>query len=153
MTPSLLVFVKTHWELCLAFVLILVYWLASEVEEFFNQHSIGAAHVVKLMNHHHAVVIDIREKELFKHGHILGAVSFPQKELMDNLDKLKKYREKKIILVDANGKSANKILNKIIGSGCKEVFFLKNGLHAWHREKLPVEKSDKSDKSDKEVKK
>jgi rhodanese-related sulfurtransferase len=129
-----------HWELCLAFVMVLLYWIMSEAQEFFSKHGISASHVVTLMNHDDAVVFDIRDAEHFKKGHILGALSHPEKDILNDLAKLKKYYEKKVILVDINGQASNKLINKMIAGGFKEVFFLKNGMHAWTTEKLPIQK-------------
>ena len=136
-------FAMAHWELCLAFILILLYWLACEFETFFNTHGLSPNHVINLMNHHEAIIIDIREKEVFKKSHILNSVSIPHTELMADLKtSLKKYKNKKIILVDNTGNLSNKLINKIIDldHNKKEIFFLKNGLNAWTDQKLPLEK-------------
>lgn len=133
-------FIIENWELCLAFVMVLLYWIASETQEFFSKHGISASHVVSLMNHHDAVVLDIRDKEHFKKGHILGALSYPEKEILSDLSKLKKYHDKKVILVDSNGQASNKLINKMIAGGFTEMFFLKSGMQAWTAEKLPVAK-------------
>ena len=134
-------FALEHWELCLAFVVVLSYWIISEVQEMMGSHGISASHVVSLMNHDDAIVIDIRDTELFKKGHILGAQSYPEKIILEKLDELKKYHDKKVILVDSNGQHSNRLLHKMIAHGFKEVFFLKNGMQAWTSEKLPIKRS------------
>ncbi|MDX2164486.1 MAG: rhodanese-like domain-containing protein [Gammaproteobacteria bacterium] len=134
-------FAIEHWELCLAFVMVFLYWMISEIQEAMGKHGISAAHVVSLMNHDDAVVIDIRDAEHFKKGHILGAHSYPEKHILEKLDELKKYHDKKVILVDSNGQQSNQLLNKLLDHGFKEVFFLKNGMHAWTAEKLPVKRN------------
>ncbi len=130
-----------HWELCLAFVMVLLFWIISEIQEMLGKHGISAAHVVSLMNHDGAIVIDIRDAEHFKKGHILGALSYPEKHILEKLDELKKYHDKKVILVDSNGQSSNRLVNKMIVHGFKDIFFLKNGMHAWTHEKLPVKRN------------
>lgn len=134
-------FALEHWELCLAFVVVFVYWIISEIQEMMGSHGISASHAVSLMNHHDAIVIDIRDAEHFKKGHILGAQSYPEKTILEKLGELKKYHDKKVILVDSNGQSSNRLLNKMIAHGFTEIFFLKNGMHAWTHEKLPVKRS------------
>ena len=129
-------FALAHWELCLAFVMVLLYWIISELQELFSKHGISAAHVVNLINHHDAVVFDIRDEVHFKKGHILGALSHPEKMILSEAGKLKKYHDRKIVLVDINGQASN----KLIAEGFSEIFFLKNGMHAWIAEKLPVSK-------------
>ncbi|HEV2613128.1 MAG TPA: rhodanese-like domain-containing protein [Gammaproteobacteria bacterium] len=134
-------FAIEHWELCLAFFMVLLYWITAELTDAFSKHGISAQHLVTLMNHHDAVVFDIRDAEHFNKGHILGALSHPEKDILSDLSKLKKYQERKVVLVDVNGQSSNKLINKLLTDGFKEVFFLKNGMHAWTAEKLPVSKS------------
>ena len=133
-------FALAHWELCLAFVMVLLYWILSELQDVLSKHSISAAHVVNLMNHNDAVIFDIRDEAHFKKGHILGALSHPEKTILSEAAKLKKYHNRKVILVDINGQASNKLINKLIAEGFNEIFFLKNGMHAWTLEKLPVTK-------------
>jgi len=134
-------FALEHWELWLAFVMVLLFWVVSEIQEAMGKRGISAAHVVSLMNHDDATVIDIRDAEHFKKGHILGALSYPEKVILEKRDELKKYHDKKVILVDSNGQQSNRLLNKLLEQGFKEVFFLKNGMHAWTSEKLPVKRN------------
>ena len=89
-----------HWELSLAFILILVYWLVSEYLEHRGGHGVSPLQLIHLMNREHGVVVDLRDADHFEAGHIMGALSFPEKDLMANLNKLKKYQSKPVILVD-----------------------------------------------------
>jgi rhodanese-related sulfurtransferase len=133
-------FVIRHWELWLAFVVILGYWLFFEIQEYCGGRGLSAQQVVHLINRDDAVVIDIREPEAYQRGHVLGAISVPEKKLLNELKKLKKYQRKPIILVDAQGLNANKYLNNLIKEGFQHVHYLKNGLQAWQQASMPLHK-------------
>jgi rhodanese-related sulfurtransferase len=140
-------FAIRHWELCLTFVLILVYWLVSEYLEHRGGHGITPVQLVHLMNRENAAVIDLRETKYFEEGHILGALSFPARHILDNLNKLKKYQSKSVVLVDNNGSASSRLLNQMIAKGFVHTKYLKNGLTAWNQQKLPLNKLEKGGKS------
>lgn len=132
-----------HWELSLAFILILVYWLVSEYLEHSGGHGVSPLQLVHLINREHGIVVDLRDADHFEAGHIMGAMSFPEKELMANLNKLKKYQSKPVILVDRSGAVSSKYLNQLITKGFTHTRYLKNGIHAWSQAKMPLEKGKK----------
>jgi rhodanese-related sulfurtransferase len=137
-------FALRHWELCLTFVLILIYWLVSEYLEHRGGHGIKPVQLVHLMNRENAAVIDVREAKFFEEGHILGALSFPAKNILDNLNRLKKYQSKSVILVDSNGSDSSRLLNQLIAKGFIHTKYLKKGMQAWQAHQLPLEKGGKS---------
>jgi rhodanese-related sulfurtransferase len=146
MQQDLIKFMTTHWELCLAFIVILLYWLTSEIIEFRSTVGINAAHLVHLMNRETTAIIDIRDADSFNKGHIIGATSFPEKTIFDNINQLKKHQSKYTVLIDTNGSVSNKIINKFIAQGFEKAHYLKGGLQAWRNEKLPLETLSKKGK-------
>lgn len=139
MPHDFITFIIAHWELSLAFVLILIYWIGAEIIEFLSTTGISPSHLVHLMNKENAIIIDIREAQPYEQGHILGALSYPEKTLFSQLDGLKRYQSGYLVLVDANGSQSNKIINKLIAKGFEKAHYLKGGLGAWRHEKLPLE--------------
>lgn len=132
-------FLMNHWELSLAFILILAYWIVSEIIEWQSTLGITPSHAVHLMNREGGVVVDLREAALFEKSHIIGSLNIPEKTLFDNLSGLKKHASKPVILVDVQGAHSNKIINKFIAQGFEKAHYLKGGIHAWIQEKLPLE--------------
>jgi len=133
-------FLARHWELAGAFVIVLIYWIYTEILEVRSGKGINPVTLVHLLNREKAVLIDMRETADFELGHILGALSFPEKTLMSDLNKLKKHQSKPIILIDRQGVSAQKYLNKLSQEGFKDIRYLKQGMDAWKQAKLPLEK-------------
>tara|TARA_R110002110_G_scaffold65206_4_gene179995 strand:- start:77344 stop:77784 length:441 start_codon:yes stop_codon:yes gene_type:complete len=134
-------FFTEHWALSSAFVVLLILFLANE----WRNRGVGAFAVspqemVGLLNHSRAVVIDIREKEMFEQGHILGAMNILQSEMEGKKKILNKYRSKPIIFVCQNGLSSSKARQWLLQEGFEEVYSLKGGIENWKTENLPISK-------------
>lgn len=132
-------FVIQHWELWLAFVVILGVFIVTEIQAHLsNISSISPQDAVNLINREHAVVLDIRDHHSFKAGHIINALSFPTNEIKDKLDELKKYKEKPIIIVCFKGQSAISVASHLKSHGFNQAVCLKGGMTAWQSTGLPV---------------
>ncbi|GAB4399837.1 MAG: rhodanese-like domain-containing protein [Anaerolineales bacterium] len=85
----------------------------------------------------HPLVLDVRQPDEFRTGHISGAKLIPLNELQRKMKELPKGRE--IVCICASGNrsiSASKMLAK---EGFT-VFNVQGGMLAWRRAKLPVQK-------------
>ena len=59
------------------------------------------AAAVQMLNHNNAVIIDVRPADVFRQGHIVGAISML--DARANPNKLEKYKGRPIIFVCENG--------------------------------------------------
>ncbi|HVT63146.1 MAG TPA: rhodanese-like domain-containing protein [Legionellaceae bacterium] len=132
-------FINNHWQLVLAFVVILVIIFIHEAIAVKKQgKTLNTAQTVEQINHHNAVVIDIRSAELFKKGHIIGAIRATLADF--KLPKMNQYKEKPIVLVCARGLESPALAAKLHAVGFKQVMVLGGGLAAWQAAHLPVVK-------------
>lgn len=130
-------FITNHWQLSLTFGVLLVLMLINELISKKKQaKGVSPQTTVDMMNNNKAMVVDFRNEEAYKNGHILGAIhaSFDdfQKPKMD------KYKNKTLILVCDKGIQSQQIAAKISASGFQplvlsggmsaELFFCKEGL-------------------------
>ena len=99
--------------------------------------AIGAQDVVRLMNQG-AVVLDVRSAEDYAAGHIRGARSLPAAQLADNIDTLKRYKDKPVVVYCEQGVSAAGAIRQLTQQGFGKVVNLRGGLRAWRAEHLPV---------------
>lgn len=130
-----------HWVLITAFIVVAV---AITMEEIRSQ-SAGGKRVTSMMatqliNRQDAVVIDIRESAVFRDGHIVNAKNFPVVDLDHQMEKLKAYRDRCVILVDNNGLKVQAAALKLKTAGMVNVVILKGGMEAWAADSLPVVK-------------
>lgn len=138
---QLIDFVVNHWFLCGLFAILLVIFLVNELRH--RSHGIkqlSPQQVVDLMNHEHAVVIDIRERNLFEAGHIIGALNIKSDEFETKKSKLNKFKSKPVVVVCSQGTGASKFANILKQAGFEQVFQLDGGLAAWQQEQLPLTK-------------
>jgi rhodanese-related sulfurtransferase len=148
------IFVGQHW---LLWALLVVLIIAIFIFEAFNKRggaqALHAQEAISLMNNNEAIIVDIRSKEAFINGHIIGAINVPFKALQKDIEKLLDHKHKPIILVCAQGTEAARAAKMINKNEFENVSILKGGMRHWRDEKLPLEKGRKATKTAKKVKK
>jgi len=93
-------FITHHWLLVVALVAVAALLVFEETKKNVGGvNKIPASKAVDLINHHHAVVVDLRTADDFRNSHITDAINIPQAELERSINKLNKYKSKPIILV------------------------------------------------------
>ena len=107
-----------------------------------HRKAIGLNHVLPqqaiLLMNKNARVFDLRLKEEFKKGHILGATNRPG--ALDGSDpSLVKLKDKIIILVCASGSQSCKEAIRLNKIGFKTIYSLGGGMAGWSAENLPYE--------------
>ena len=85
----------------------------------------------------HPMVIDVRQPEEFRQGHIAGAKLIPLGEIRKRMGELPKGRE--IICVCASGSRSSSAAKTLLKEGYT-VFDIQGGMHAWRHAKLPMQK-------------
>lgn len=83
------------------------------------------------------LVLDVRQAEEFKTGHIQGATLIPLNELSARLNQLPRDRE--IICVCASGSRSGTATRQLMGAGYNAVN-LRGGMNDWQRAGLPVKR-------------
>ena len=83
------------------------------------------------------LVVDVRQLEEYREGHIAGAKLIPLGELGQRMKDLPKERE--IVCVCASGSRSRSATKTLIGAGYKAID-MKGGMATWQRAGLPVKK-------------
>lgn len=134
-------FVVKHWELWTLLGIILILLL---IEEQKAQSSawgaVSTQQAVNLINHEHALVIDIRDQASFDTGHILNATNIPADQLQDHYKDLEKHKDKPIILTCDSGHSCVSAAGKLQKAGFAKASLLKGGIAQWRKDSLPIVK-------------
>lgn len=97
--------------------------------------------LVRLINHENAAVIDVRETNAFKDGHIVGAISIPFAQLAENNKKISRLKDKPIVLVCVVGQTSMRAAHALKKQEFTNLYSLQGGMNAWKGANLPVEKS------------
>jgi len=135
-------FIVNYWHLWLALVIILILILINEAIAQKNKaESLSPQAAVDKINHQNAVVIDLRNKEAFKNGHIIDAINKSTDQFTGG--KMDQYKDKPIILVCERGLQSSSFAAKLRGMGFNQVMLLNGGMANWQSAGLPVVKKGK----------
>jgi rhodanese-related sulfurtransferase len=100
--------------------------------------SVSAAELnEKLKNGKHPLVVDVRQPEEYKSGHINGAKLIPLGELNQRMKELPK--DKEIVCVCASGSRSRSATKMLTGAGYNAVN-MNGGMMTWSRAGLSVKK-------------
>jgi rhodanese-related sulfurtransferase len=137
----LLEFIKNHWLLWLAFFVLLGLIAFEETRKSVRGiRRLAPDEVVNLMNHHEAIVLDLREHTSFIHSHILGSVNLHLTSADDLAIKIEPYKNKGIILLGKDDFSTLSFGTKLKKLGITKIYLLKGGVVAWKNAGLPLTK-------------
>ncbi|QJQ95561.1 MULTISPECIES: rhodanese-like domain-containing protein [Halomonadaceae] len=139
MIDQLFEFVQNHPLLVGAFLLVLTAWIAYEVKGS-SASGVTSSEATQLINREDAIVVDIREANDFKAGHIAGARNIPQSRLDDRITELEKSKAKPIIVVCKHGQSSGMAQAKLTKAGFERVYKLRGGMMQWQTDGLPLVK-------------
>ena len=83
-------------------------------------------------------VIDVRTADAFAVGHLRDAKSIPLADLGNRSGELDKAKIKTIIVVDHDGKDADKAARQLKAAGFEDIYGLEGGIAAWTAAGLPL---------------
>jgi rhodanese-related sulfurtransferase len=95
---------------------------------------------LQLINHKDAFVLDVREPDEYKGGHLLNAHLIPLGKLKERIGELKKYQDKPIVVVCRSGKRSGTACADLAKLGFTQAYNLTGGVMAWQKANLPVQK-------------
>ncbi len=120
---------------------ILLFIFVTEIQSLKQQpNEISPAKAVDFINHHHALVVDLRENNAFRQGHIIDSVSASPDDF--NQKKMEKHKSKPLILVCTKGLTSTTLASKLKKDGY-QAMVLAGGINAWQAAGLPVIKDNK----------
>jgi len=131
-------FIMQHWLLWVALVGVLVLILINEALMQRNKaQELSPQTAVDKINNDNAVVIDLRDAELFKTGHIIDSILATAEDF--DQPKMNKYKNKSLILVCARGIQSQSTAKKLSAQGFQPLI-LSGGIAAWQNAGFPLVK-------------
>ncbi len=95
---------------------------------------------LQMINHKEACILDVREPNEFKGGHVLNAKLIPLGKLRERMGELERYREKPIVVMCRSGNRSATACALLGKEGFAQVYNLAGGMNAWLKAGLPLEK-------------
>ncbi|KTD50292.1 rhodanese domain-containing protein [Legionella quinlivanii] len=132
-------FIVNHWALWLGLILILLLILINEIQSQKKRaKEVSPQQAVHFINRDDATVIDLRDLETYRKGHIINSVRASVEDFEQQ--SLDKYKDKPIILVCAKGLQSTALAAKLRAQGFTAPMILAGGISAWQNADLPLVK-------------
>ena len=133
------IFISQEWLLASAFVVLLIIIIIWELRlKKIGPQKLSPQAAVQLINQQRPLMIDIRDLEAFKQGHIVGSTQTPQSQLVTKLSL--ETRDKPILLICQTGMSATTAAALLRKQGFAQVYILAGGINAWTADNFPLSK-------------
>jgi rhodanese-related sulfurtransferase len=107
---------------------------------FSRGREVGVAEAVQLINRKDAVIVDVREANEFKGGHIPYARNIPVDRINERGKELEKLKTKPLLLVCQTGSRSGQACAELLKDGFVQAVALSGGMAAWQQAGMPVEK-------------
>lgn len=133
-------FVGRHPVLSIAWIALLAAVLFTTFKGLMSKVKvITRGEVTRLINKEDAVVVDLRQRDDFRKGHIAGSLNLLPAEIKaNNIGELDKHKVKPVIVTDGTGMQATESASLLLKAGFEKVFVLKEGIAGWSGENLPL---------------
>lgn len=132
-------FIVHHWLLCLALLVVLLLIFLNELwEQKKRAKELSPQAAINFINHENALVIDLRDANAYRSGHIINAIRATSEDF--NEHRLDKYKSKPLILICAKGLQSAALAGKLRAQGFAQPMVLAGGIAAWQMADLPLVK-------------
>lgn len=128
-------FLKNIIVFLLLFVFIIFLIILEIYDVIYSKYIISVNEALYLINNNKAVILDLRSKDLFNTCNIINSISVPFDMLDKELNILKKFKNKTIILIHNNESELNNLLKN---NRDMVMCHFKNGLTEWIEAGMPV---------------
>lgn len=129
-------FLVQHWELSLAFVVILTMIIAEEMKAKAAGVGLSPQGLTQLINKDKVFIADVRSKDEFAKGHIVNAKNIPLDTIEKSIEKMRSH-EHVVIVCESNVRSATAV-KKLRQAGIAQAQPLAGGLKAWREAGMPL---------------
>lgn len=124
----------------------------SDQELFQNIHydslehkSVTTKQMLDLINNRNAIILDARNAEAYRKGHIPNAINIPFLDVLNFVDKLQMIPRDTLIVVYCEGVNcelSHHLYEFMRGMNFTRILHYAGGYEEWVKNKLPVEKTD-----------
>lgn len=132
-------FIMNHWLLWSALVVVLGLIFAHErLEQGKRADELTPQAAVASINHDNTIVMDLRDSESYRKGHIIDAIRAKEDDFTSQ--RMDKYKDESILLVCPRGLQSQQLAAKLKAQGFKKPMVLAGGIAAWQSADLPLVK-------------
>lgn len=137
-------FLGNHLALSALFVIILLALVAMEILRLLRKYKeLTPAGLTLLINRESPLLVDLSARADFEKAHVPGARHVMMSQFDPEQKDLAKARELPVVVMDKDGRGADKAAQRLVKAGFAKVYTLGGGVLAWQQAQLPVAKGNK----------
>lgn len=132
-------FASSHWMLVTAFFAVTFFLIQDIIEAGTRKYQIISPMLtVTKLNSGNPIILDVREANEFKKGHIADAILIPVGDIEKQLKKIELYKKDDVIVVCHTGTRSAPACATLTKLGFENVFLMTGGMQSWEENKLPI---------------
>jgi rhodanese-related sulfurtransferase len=108
-----------------------------------DRNALSSTQATFLINRENALVIDVREADVYADGHLPEARNFPAARLGERVGEIDKFKDTPLVVVCQSGVSSANACKQLAKLGFTRVHSLDGGINAWRAAGLPLKKGSK----------
>lgn len=133
-------FVKINWHLFVALLAIIVLLAFEPLRARRGGiRSVTADELPRVMRDEKVMILDVSEAKEYAGSHIPKARNIPLGRLESDIQTIKKFKERPVVVCCRVGNRSNKAAGILKRHGFSNIRTLNGGITAWIKENLPVE--------------
>ncbi|UGB37787.1 rhodanese-like domain-containing protein [Frateuria soli] len=137
-------FVGNHLALSALFVIILLALVAMEFGRLLRKYKeLTPGGLTLLINRESPLLIDLSARADFEKMHVPGARHVLPSQFDPEHKDLAKARDLPVVVMDKDGRGADKAAQRLVKAGFSRVYTLGGGVLAWQQAQLPLAKGSK----------
>ncbi len=117
---NLIEFASNHYILVSAFFLLWALFFVLESRRCGQ--SLTPQLATNMVNQKDAVIVDLRDSDEFRTGHIAGSINIPAGQALDRIAELEKYKDKPLILTCDMGAKASHLGRQLRTKGFADLY-------------------------------
>lgn len=130
-------FITNHWQLWAMLLVVLAFIIMAELQSRKEKaKALSPQSLVALINESNPSIIDLRNAESFRKGHILHSDLATKEDFEQG--RMDKYKEKVFVLVCERGLISAQLADTLRKKGFTQPMVLAGGINAWVSAHLPL---------------
>jgi len=132
-------FAVNNWYLILGILMVLAMLVYAPLNQLWHGvRHVTTAEAIRLLNQEKGLLVDVREPDEYRTGHVPNAMNVPLSALAGGLKQLEKYKSLPLIICCRTSQRSARAAVALRKHGFASVQVLAGGITAWQGENLPV---------------
>ena len=134
-------FAANNWYLILGIVMVLAMLVYAPLTQLrHGVRHVTSAEAIRLLNQEKGLLMDVREPDEYRTGHVPNAMNVPLSGLAGSFKQIEKYKSLPLIICCRTSQRSARAAVTLRKQGFAHVQVLAGGMVGWQRENLPVVK-------------